>query len=424
MLFLVAMVLLFVLGMPIAFAIGLATVAQMLISDAPLPLEWVPKRMAEGLASFPLIAVPFFILAANLMNTGGITMRLFDLAKALVGHLRGGLAQVNVVASLLFSGMSGSAVADAAGLGRIEIKAMKDDGYDPGTSAAITAASATIGPLVPPSIPLVIYATLAEQSVVSLLLAGLVPGLLLALAFMGVIAALGAAQKDRYPKHSRPPFRELANVLRRSLLPLITPVILIGGILSGMFTPTEAALVASGYALVLATLVYRELNAGQVFDVFAKTAIETGKVMFIVGVAYPASLVLTMHNLPQSFVQLFVDLGDSRFTFLLAINVMLLIVGCFMETISAMIVIVPMILAAGTMFGVDPVHLGIIVTFNLMIGLITPPFGLNMFIAAEIAGVSIRTFVRSAMPYYFALIAMLALITYFPELSLFLPKLL
>ncbi|MCX7324198.1 MAG: TRAP transporter large permease [Hyphomicrobiales bacterium] len=418
-LFIVMFVLAF-FGVPIAFAMGAAAVLQLLIMGDASQLAWVPKRMVEGLASFPLLAVPFFILAAELMNSAGIAERIFRFAHALAGSVRGGLGQVNIIGSVIFSGMSGSAIADTAGLGKIEIKAMTDDGYDAPFAAAITAASATVGPIIPPSIPLVIYAVIAEESVAKLLIAGTIPGFLIALALALVV--YWRARQRNYPRHGTLSLGNVVSTFRSAFLALMTPVILIGGILTGWFTPTEAAIVGATYALALTVFVYRELSMKELWEVFIRAGLESAKVLLIVCMAYPVTLVLTAMELPQQFVIFFVELSDSKIVFLLLSNLVLLILGCVMESVSALIIVVPLLLAAATKFGVDPIHFGVIVVMNLMIGLITPPFGLNMFITCQIAGIRQGEFVREAIPFYVILIMALMVVTFVPSLSTWLPN--
>ncbi|MEP3437350.1 MAG: TRAP transporter large permease [Hoeflea sp.] len=421
MILLLALFALALIATPIAFAMGAASVLQLAVIGDYLQLQWIPRRMMDGLASYPLLAVPFFILAAELMNTAGITARIFTFSTAMVGHIRGGLGHVNVLSSVLFSGMSGSAIADAAGLGKIQIPEMTRNGYPAPFSAAITAASATIGPIVPPSIPLVIYGVVAEESVVRLLIAGFVPGVLIALLLS--FAVYVQAVRHDYPIAPRTTRDERVSASRKAILPIAMPVILIGGILSGFFTPTEAALVAVVYALVLITLIYREAGAGDVWSAFRTSSLEASKVLLIVGLAYPVSLVLTTMELPQQLVKLFLSISDSSMVFMLATCVLLLIIGCFLESVSAMIIVVPLLLAPAQAFGVDPIHFGVVVVLNLMIGLVTPPFGLSMFIACEISGVRQGAFIKAMAPYYLALLSGLLLVAFVPELSTGLPDL-
>lgn len=419
MILFVVMFLLVFVGVPIAFAMGAASVLQLLLMSDVSQLAWVPKKMVEGLASFPLLAVPFFILAAELMNSAGIAERIFRFAHALAGSVRGGLGQVNIVGSIIFSGMSGSAIADTAGLGKLEIKAMKDEGYDAPFAAAITAASATVGPIIPPSIPLVIYGVIAEESVAKLLIAGTIPGLLIAIVLAMVV--YWRARQRNYPRHGTFSLRRIVVAFKQAFLALMTPVILIGGILTGWFTPTEAAIVGATYALGLTVFVYRELSLRELWEVFIRAGVESGKVLIIVCMAYPVTLVLTAMELPQQFVSFFVGLSDSKFVFLILTNLVLLVLGCVMESVSALIIVVPLLLAAAQQFGVDPIHFGVIVVMNLMIGLITPPFGLNIFITCQIAGIRQGAFVREAVPFYIVLLAALAVVTFVPSLSTWLP---
>lgn len=406
---------------PIAFAMGAASVIQLAVLGDLHQLQWIPRRMMDGLASYPLLAVPFFVLAAELMNASGITSRIFAFSGAMVGHVRGGLGHVNVLSSVLFSGMSGSAIADVAGLGKIQIPQMTRGGFPAPFAAAVTAASATIGPIIPPSIPLVIYGVVAEESVVRLLIAGFVPGLLTA-GLLSLAVWLEALSRD-YPVAPPTPLPERLATLRRAILPLLMPVILIGGILSGFFTPTESALVAVVYALLLISLVYRDAGPSEIWASFRSSAMEASKVLVIVCLAYPVSLVLTTMELPQRMVGVFLSLSDSPAVFLLMTCALLLLVGCFLEAVSAMIIVVPLLLPPAQAFGIDPVHFGVVIVFNLMIGLVTPPFGLSMFVACEIAGARQSQFVKAMLPYYAALLAGLALVAFVPALSTWLPGL-
>lgn len=408
-----------VLAVPIAFAMGAASILQILALGNGLSLAWIPKRMIEGLASFPLLAVPFFVLAAEVMNAGGISDRIFRFATALTGHMRGGLGYVNIVASVIFSGMCGSAVAETAGLGKLSIKAMVDKGYGRPFAAVLTASSATIGPIIPPSIPMVIFGVVAEESVAKLLLGGAVPGILMALALALVVA--WRARQRGYPAASRASVGTMAAAFREAFLSLMTPVILIGGILTGLFTPTEAAIVGAAYALFLALVVYRTLDLASAWDVFVRSGVDSAKVMVIVCLAYPVTFVLTAMEIPQAFLATFQGLSDRPWLFLLMVNGLLLVVGCLMEAVSAMIILVPLLAGTATALGIDPIHFGVIVVMNLMIGLVTPPFGLNMFITCQIAGVTQGQFVREAIPFYATLIAALMLVTFIPALSTAVP---
>lgn len=420
MILLLVMVLLFLLGIPIGYAIGIAAITQILL-DPGFSLIWSAKIVIEAMASYPLLAVPFFILAAEFMNTSTITNRIFKFANLLIGYWKGGLALVNVLASIIFSGMSGSAVADSSGLGKIEIKAMKEEGYESSFSAVVTAASATIGPIIPPSIPLVIYGFLAEESIGRLLLAGAIPGIILGLALMLLIMIL--ARLRGYPSRPKPSFGHLWVAFKETILPLLTPVIIIFGILAGIFTPTEAAVVASVYAFILSVIVYRDLGVKDVWNVFIRSGITSAKILFITAMATLLSFVITTQLIPQKAAFFVFSISKEPWVILILINIFLIVVGCFMEALSAMVILIPILLPMIVSIGVDPIHFGVIIVLNLMIGLITPPYGLSMFIVCDIAKINVRSFLKEALPFYLILFIVLMLVTFVPILSMWVPNL-
>ncbi|MBW2306481.1 MAG: TRAP transporter large permease [Deltaproteobacteria bacterium] len=415
------LVVMLLIGSPVAYAIGLPlTVIILLTTDVPLKV--VPQMMTAAVNSFPLMAIPFFMLAGALMNTAGITRRLFEFANCLVGHITGGLGHVNVAASMLFAGMSGSAVADAAGLGTVEIEAMTKQGYDVDFSAGITAASATIGPIIPPSIIFVIYGVLAEVSIGALFLAGFIPGILMGLALMVRIYII--ARKRDYPVHPRATFREIFTSFKAAFLPLLTPVIIIGGIMAGIFTPTEAAVVAVFYAFILGAFVYRELSIKSLWRTIHTVAIQTAAIMMITATANVLGWVLTRSRIPQLVAENMLMVTTDPHLILLFLNLFLLLNGCFMEVIAALIILTPIIVPILKTVGIDPVHFGVVMTLNLMIGLLTPPMGMGLYAVQKVAGISFERIVRSAFPFLLPLIIVLVFVTYFPKLSLFLPNLL
>ena len=367
----VALIGLILLGVPIAVAMGLTAVATFVLMGEARILTMVAQRMYASTTAFTLLAIPFFILAGNLMNTGGITRRVFRFAQALVGHIWGGLGQVNVVASMIFSGMSGSAVADAAGLGLIEMKAMTASGYNRNFSAAITAASSTIGPVVPPSIPFVIYGSLTGVSVGKLFLAGFIPGALMGLALMVAISII--SRRRDYPREARASARELLASAREAALPLGTPVIIIGGILGGIFTPTEAAVVASVYALFLGLFVYREIKVGDLPRVFWETIVYSTRVMFIISAAGFFGWLLIRQKIPQQVITGLTAFTDSRLALLAMIVFILLVLGCFIEGIAVFVITIPVFMPLIARYGIDEVQFGVIMTLASMLGLLTPP---------------------------------------------------
>lgn len=414
-------VLLFLLacGMPIGFALIAASLSYMMLTGG-IPLALITQSMALSVDSFTILAVPLFILAGNLMNTGGVTRRVFQLANALVGHFRGGLGHVNILASLIFSGMTGAATADAAGLGTLEIKAMRDEGYDAEFAAALTAASATIGPIIPPSIPFVIYGVLANASIGALFLGGIIPGVLMGILLM-VWTSIYAWRRN-YPRRPRASVGEIWRAIKESFLPMQCPVIILGGIWGGIFTPTEAASVAVVYALILGLMVYKELRLADLPRIITATLSTTSTVCFIVAGATLFAWIMAREQVPQQIGTYLLSLTQDRYTLLLILNLFLLAVGCFMEAIAAMTILVPILLPIIVSVGIDPVHFGIVMTLNLMIGLLTPPVGLILYIVSKIADISFAAMVRAVAPFLVPLLIALLLITLVPGFVLWLPR--
>jgi tripartite ATP-independent transporter DctM subunit len=404
---------------PIAFALGAASVAYLLLfSDIPLSL--VASRMVDAIQHFSLTAVPLFILMAELMNSGRITERLFEFARVLVGHFKGGLGHANVVSSVIFAGMSGSAMADAAGLGRVEIEAMRKDGYDLDFSAAVTAASCTVGPIIPPSIAMVVYASVAEQSVGRLFLGGFLPGFLMA-AFMMVLVYRISHRRD-YPRHPRATAGEFLAATRRASLPALTPVILMGGIVTGYFTPTEAAAVAVLYSFLLNAAVYRELGMAGAWSVLRRVAFTTGVILVIFASASVFSWLLAVENVPALATRVITGLTDQRWLVLLLMNVALLIGGCFVEPVPLLIIMAPVFIPLAQHYGIDLIHLGVMMTLNIMVGNITPPFGLALFVVCDITGLSFERVTRATAPFIVPLIASLLVVTYVDAMVLAIPN--
>jgi tripartite ATP-independent transporter DctM subunit len=415
----VGLVLLLALNIPVAYAmIGVSLFYLALKPD--LPIIVAAQQVAAGTDKFLLLAIPFFFLASEFMSSGGIMQRLVDLSRALVGHLRGGLGQMNIVGSVFFAGISGSAVADAAGMGRMEIEIMRRGGYPHAFSAVVTATSATIGPIIPPSIPLVVYGSIANVSVGKLFLAGFVPGLVMALCLM--VAVHWLSVRNAYPRDAWPGWPALGRTVYRSIPVMMLPVIILGGIFSGVFTATESAVVAAAYALVMG-LVLRELAWAEVPRVLVRVASDTARVMLIVAGAALYSWIMAREGIPGQIAAYFLALGADPWTFLLLVNVLLLVLGCFMEPLPIMVIIVPTLLPVVTTLGIDVVHFGLIVTLNLMIGLVTPPVGLVMFVVMHITGLKLEEFVRALWPFLIALLVALLIVTYVPAVSLFLPRL-
>ena len=416
-----ALIILILLGVPVAVAMGLTAVGTFLVLGQADILTMVAQRMYASTTSFTLLAIPFFILAGNIMNTGGITERIFRFARAMVGHIWGGLGQVNVIASMIFSGMSGAAVADAAGLGMIEMKAMKDNGYDWRFSAAITAASSTIGPVIPPSIPLVIYGYLTEVSVGRLFLAGVVPGALMGLALM--VAVYLVSRYRKYPRDNRWPIGEILRSGKEAFLPLLTPVIIVGGILSGQFTPTEASVVACVYALFLGLLVYRSIRVRDLPRIFWETLTHTVRIMFIIAAAGFFGWLLILHRIPVEVINGLTTLSDNAGIVMMIIIVVLLIFGCFLEGIAVLLITIPIFQKIIVHFSIDPVQFGVVMTLASMIGLLTPPVGMCLYAVSSITGLSIGELTKEIWPYLLGIFLVLLAVAFIPQVSLWLPNL-
>ncbi len=417
----VVMLGLFALGTPIAWSMAVAAGAYMVLGPG-IPLHGLVQRMIGGIDTFPLLAIPFFILAGNLMNTGGITDRLVAFARSLVGHITGGLAHVSVVANMIMAGMSGSGVADAAGTGSVLLPAMEKAGYGKGFAAAIVGAASTIGPIIPPSIPFVIYGSIANASIGRLLLAGAIPGVLMGLMLMVFVYAI--ARRRRYPSERRATWRELGGATLRALPPLGMPAIILGGIVGGIMTPTEAASAGAAYAFVLGFFVYKELSVRDLGKVIADSALSTAAVAIIISAAQPFGWVLTLAQAPQAVFAFFQDIQLAQWQVYAILNVIFLIIGCFMEGIAVMVMAIPVILPLIHQAGIDPVHFGVVYTVNSMIGTITPPVGMIMYVVCALGKVSIAEFSREVWPFLVALGLALVLITYLPGLAMWLPNLL
>ena len=411
---------LFFLNIPIAFAIIATSVAFLFLTDVSLVMQI--QRMVAATNNYPLLAVPLFILAGSLMNATGITRRLFIFANALVGHIRGGLGQVNIVTSMLMAGISGSAIADCAATTKIFVPQMVAAGYKKSFSVAVTAASATIGPIIPPSIIFVVYAWLAGVSVGKLFLAGAVPGALMGLYLMVAVVFLS---KNQHYSGTGVGFswRVLLRSAKDAILALLMPIIILGGILGGVFTATEAAGVAVFYALIVGTLVYREFHFSDIYRILKDLAVDTAAIMFIVAAAAPFGWILGLEQVPQMMVAFFTGISENPYIVLLVLNIFFLIMGTFMETAAIMIIMVPLMMPLVHTLGIDPVHFGVIISINLLIGTLTPPLGVLMFTTCGIAGVSVTEFVKAIWPFYISLLAVLASVTYFPRIVLWLPEL-
>jgi len=416
-----AFVVLFMLGFPVVLAIGIPSIVYLLAND--LPIDVIAQRTLYALDSFPLVAVPVFLFVGSVMNYAGISKYIYRFADTAVSRLPGGLAQVNIFGSLVFAGMSGSALADVGGIGRIEVKAMREKGFTPGFAAAVTCASAMVGPIFPPSIPLILYGTITGVSVLQLLLGGIVPGLLCTGMLM-LMTMLLAARRG-YPRAARWPSRaELWRDLKPAFPALLAPVVLIGGMFLGVFTPTEIAAVTVAYVLLISVVFYRgELTLRGLLEAGLETLRSAAAILLIIAVAALFGWILAVEQVPQAMTKAFLSISTDPLTLLLIVNVLLLVVGMFLDATTAILVIAPIVAKPLVAAGVDPVHLGMVVVFNLMIGLVTPPMGLALFLVADIARVSMREVLREMWPYYLPLLVTLALITLFPVLTTWVPRL-
>ena len=413
----------FVLALLIGVPVFIALAGSSLLYThfiAGIPDFVILHRMAGGIDSFPLLAVPFFILAGNLMNSAGITNRIYDFAVALCGWMRGGLAHVNIIGSVIFAGMSGTAIADAAGLGTIEIKAMQDHGYSTEFSVGVTAASATLGPIIPPSLPFVIYGMMANVSIGALFLGGFIPGAVMTIFMMLYVTY--CARKYGMGRDQVFRLRVLAVTFIAALPPLLTPAIIMGGMTFGWFTPTEAAIAACAWALILGVFLYRSLSLKQFYKVTLDTIETTAAVLLIVGAASLFGWVLTTTRVTEAATDALLAVTDNRYVILLLINVLLLVVGCFLETIASISILVPVLMPVIIKVGIDPVHFGVMMTLNLMIGLLHPPLGMVLFVLSRIAKLSLERTTMAILPWLIPLLMSLIAITLIPELTLWLPR--
>ncbi len=408
------------LRMPIGFSMIASGIAYLLVKRQDVGL--VAEQIGNGLYnSYVLLAVPLFVFAANIMNAGTVSERIFDFCRILVGRMRGGLAQVDILVSVIFSGMSGSAIADAAGPGLVTIKQMmKKPGYPRGFAAAVVVASATLGPIIPPSIPMVIYAMVSGASVGALFLGGVVPGFLMAALMMLVVHLI--AVKRNMPREEKIPLRDWPIIIYRGALPLSMPIVLLGGIYSGAFTPTEAAAVAALHALVLAGAVYRALTWRSFWGVVMESTRGSAVIMLILAGSFILNYAFTAEGVPQAMAQWVDSMHLSQLKFLLLVNLMFLILGCFLDVSVLLLVFVPMLLPAAKLLGVDLVHFGVLVVLNMMIGLIHPPFGMLLFVTKALTGIPIGEMMREGWPFLLMLLGLLLAITCFPQIVLWLPQ--
>jgi len=409
-----------ILGVPIGVAILLISAIGLYFKN--ISLLMLPQTIIDGIKSYILLAIPLYILAGELMNVSGVSKRIFDFALTLVGHIRGGLGHVNILASLIFAGISGSASADASGLGRVEIKAMREEGYDIDFSAAITAASSTIGPIIPPSIDMMVYASVAQVPAAALLIAGVVPGLFMGVGLMILVYLLAVSGRVKCPVRSRKPIRIILLKFMEAFLPLLAPIIIVGGIMGGIVTPTEAGVVAVVYIFLLG-IIYRELNINKIVICLQNTIYSTGVVMFMLGVARIFGWFITIEQIPNKFMEFVFSITSDKILILLFLDILLLFLG-MISTVSANVVLItPIIFPILSPLGIDPIHIGVVIVFGLVIGIITPPVGTSLYILSEVAQISYEKLVKAIWIFYIPLILVLFIITYFPQVTLFLPKL-
>ncbi|MDR1058878.1 MAG: TRAP transporter large permease [Treponema sp.] len=415
---LLVLLVLFLAGLPVTYALGFAALVIMQLSTG---MKWmtIGQQMIAGLNSFTILTVPLFLLAGNLMNKCGVTTRLFRFARVMVGWLPGGLGHVNVVASFIFAGMSGTAIADASGLGLLEIKAMDEAKYDHDFSCAVSGASSTLGPIIPPSMPMVVYGTISGTSIGALFIAGVFPGIIMALLMMGLVLYLALTRK--YPKDQFPTGREFRQGVKGGILPCLAPVIILLGIYTGLFTPTESAAVVVVYAAILGLFVYREINLRDLAEIIKQTIGDAIGICILIAAATLFGNVLVKAMIPQSVLKFIMAGIPSKTVFLIVLNAALLVVGMFMETVSSITILTPIILPVALSFGVNPVHLGLIIVLNLMIGVLSPPFGVVLFAINRVGQISMARLIKALLPWYALLLAALVIITFVPQVVTWLP---
>jgi tripartite ATP-independent transporter DctM subunit len=420
-LLLASLVLFFLLGMPIAFCLGMSSLMY-LLAVGNIPLHGIAQKMIYASDNFLLIAIPLFILAAHVMNATDSTERIFDFANSLVGHITGGLAHVNVISNMIFAGMSGSALADMAGLGVLQIDAMTKAGYDKDFSVAVSASAATIGPIIPPSIPFVLYCWIAGVSVGEIFMAGFLPGCLMGLLMMVVSYVI--SKRRNYPKLPRARMSEILRAFVRTVFPLMAPVIILGGIYSGAFTATEAAMVATVYAIMLGVFVFKTFRLQRFSELCLRVIQDSAVAIFILSTATAFNWILTREQIPIHVADYVLRLSQNPYVLLLIVNIFFLILGCFMENTAIIIIFTPILLPIVTHLGISPVHFGVMFILNIMIGTLTPPFGIVLYMASAVSKLTIGQITRPLLPYIAILVVNLMLVTYIPQISLFLPGLL
>jgi len=410
------------LGLPIFISMGLASVVYCTIFWGSSSFTNVAAQMIEFLNNFVFLCVPFFILAGDLMNSGGLTKRLVNFSTALVGHIKGGLSHVNIIVSMVFSGVSGSAVADTSAVGSVLIPAMKEDGYPASYAAAVTAASSTIGPIIPPSIPMIVYGMLTEQSIGKLFLAGAIPGFLIG--FFLLITSFLISKKRNFPARERAPFKIVIRSLLDAIFAVFMPLIIVVGIVSGIVTPTEAGVLAVVYSLFVGIVIYRELAIKDLPGIFSKSMVSSGYIMIIIASAGIFSFLVAEMRAGEILLEFFTSISQSKWVILCILNIFFLIWGCILEPMTALLVVVPMLMPLIEAVGIDPIHFGVVIVLNLMIALFTPPVGIVLYLATAISGEKLQLVVKETPPFLFALLLALVCVTFIPDLSLWLPQIL
>jgi tripartite ATP-independent transporter DctM subunit len=408
-----------VVSVPIAFSLLISAMIYLFVTDTPLTI--VAQSLSGGVRGFTLLAVPLYILAGELMNSTGITRRIFDFALSIMGHMKGGLGQVNVLASMIFAGISGSSSADAAGLGRVEIQAMREQGYTLEFSGAITAVSSTIGPIIPPSIHLVVFGAIAEQSVDYLFLGGIFPGIIMGLLLMAWVYVRAASGKEICPVRPRADLRVVLRTFARAIPALVAPIIIVGGILTGIFTATEAGVVVVIYALFLGFF-YGELTLSGIREALFRSVQTTAIVMFMVSTCKVFSWAITVENVPDLLARYLLSVTSTYWIVILFIAAVLVFMGMFLDVLANLVILTPILIHLAKILNIDLVHLGVFTVLGLMIGVVTPPVGISLYIVSELTGLSFERMSRAVLPYIVPLVIALLVVMYFPDLVLFIPR--
>ncbi|GAW93800.1 TRAP transporter large permease [Calderihabitans maritimus] len=422
MLVAVAFVLFFVIGIPVVFVLGLTGLVHILLSGETAFMMQIPRKLFNAIDNFNLMAIPFFMLAGELMNHGGIADRLIRLAKIFVGRVRGGLAYVNILASMLLAAIMGSATAEASAMSSIMVPAMEREGYDRDFSAAVTVAASIMGPIIPPSMVFIIYGVSAGASIGNLFLAGIVPGVLLAIGGSAVVYFV--SKKRNFPIQSdRISAAEAWEAIKSAAPSLLVPVIIVGGILTGAFTPTESAVIASAVAFILGFFFYKELKPRDIFTVLLNTGVTSAAIILIMSTAGIFGWTLAIQQVPQKIAEMILSVSNNPIVVLILINILMLVIGMFMETLAAIIILVPVFLPIINYLNIDPIHFGLVISLNAVIGLITPPVGLCLFIGSSIGKVPVERISRAVIPFVVSSVAVLLIVTYFPDLVLYIPRL-